>query len=288
MYKNNRIHVPRDREVLSLITGVTYAIVPSWYDASFRDLKMDLILPKHKEEHKKWPVIVWICGGAFMVNDRSVWIPELVYFARNGFAVASIDYRTSNEAPFPAPLEDVKRAIRYLKAHAGSFCVDPEKVFIMGESAGGTLACLAGTTYKNSVFEKGDYLEWDSSVRAVVDYYGLTNLNDDECLKFSENVPEWTIRAFLGTTSEAEYGPAAETASAVCGISEDSPPFMILHGTKDSVVPISQSTGFYEKLKERNVESEMWLIEGAEHGDDMFFEDSVSEMVVRFLKRFCR
>ncbi len=126
------ISVNVEQEVLSLVTDITYSCVPDWYDAVYTDLKMNLIIPKHREAHKKMPAILWLCGGAYSVVSNSAWMPELMYFARHGYIVASAEYRTSNKATFPAGIVDVKSAIRYLKAHADSFCIDPEKIFVMG------------------------------------------------------------------------------------------------------------------------------------------------------------
>ena len=102
-----------------MITGLTYAQRDSWFGHTMQDLKMDLIYPEDKE--RKYPCIVWICGGAWLQMDRSAHLAYLSELARKGFIVASLQYRTSNETPFPGPLEDVKAGIRYLRAHAGRF-----------------------------------------------------------------------------------------------------------------------------------------------------------------------
>ena len=107
-----QLHVERKREVLSLVTDITFANIPCWYGASRRDLKMDLIVPKNWTAHADCPAIVWICGGAYRVVNRAVWLPEMMRFARAGYVVASIEYRTSSEAIFPAQLIDVKAAVR--------------------------------------------------------------------------------------------------------------------------------------------------------------------------------
>lgn len=140
------LHIQRHDEPLALITGLTFTSVPCWYDRSRRDWKMDLIVPKERVGHAPLPCFVWVCGGAFMVMDRSVWLPELMPFACAGYVVASVDYRVSSEAQFPTQLTDVKAAIRYLRAHADALCIDPDRIFIAGESVSGTLACLAGVT----------------------------------------------------------------------------------------------------------------------------------------------
>ena len=99
--------LPVTQEVWKLLTDVTYAQVPFWFDQSWRPLKLDLLLPKHQENHKPLPLFVWVCGGGFTVMDKDIWVPELIDIARSGFVVASVQYRTSNEAPFPAAIEDV-------------------------------------------------------------------------------------------------------------------------------------------------------------------------------------
>ncbi len=281
MKKNLKVELKQ--EVLSLITGITYANVPFWYGSTRRDLKMDLIVPKHLEGHRPLPVMLWICGGAFLVNDKSVWMPEMLRFAREGFVVASVEYRTSNDAPFPAALEDVKASIRYLRAHAAQYCIDPEHIFVMGESAGGALASLVGTTGNQKEYDQGDFLEYDSSVSGVVDFYGCVDMRGMECINMEgTGVPSYCIEAFLG------WGNAKETekkASAVLQVSEQTPPFMILHGEKDPLVPLSQSEGFYEALKANGIPVEYYILEGAIHGDDLFYQDEIIHLILDFFRR---
>lgn len=275
------INVAPSREVLSLVTNVTFSNVPCWYDATRRDLHMDLIIPKQRLGHKPCPVIVWICGGAYMVVDHAVWMPEMVRFARAGYVVASIEYRTSNEAKFPAQLIDVKAAIRYLRAHAQEFCIDPERIFVMGESAGGTMASLLGTTGGMEEYDKGDHLQFSSRVQGVVDFYGLTDIRPDACATGGA-VPPWTLDAFLGLEdSDAQ----AARASAVNHVSADTPPFMILHGSEDPVVPLAQSQLLYDVLQEKGVKAELLILEGATHGDDRFYQDEMVARILDFLQR---
>lgn len=120
------IKMQKTKEVLSFITDIAFSNVPCWYDAARRDLHMDLIVPKNRQSHAECPVVIWICGGAYMVVNHSVWLPEMVRFARAGYVVTS---------------------------------------FVMGESAGGTMACLIGATADQKEYDQGDYLEYDSSVK---------------------------------------------------------------------------------------------------------------------------
>lgn len=275
------ISIKMDHEVLIYMNGISYSCKPHWFGHTMQDLKMDIIAPKMRIGRKPCPTIVWICGGAYRVVDRSVWLPEMMYFARKGYVVASVEYRTSNEVQFPEALIDVKAAIRYLRAHAETFAIDPDRICVMGESAGGTLAALAGLTANKQEFEKGDNLHVDSSVKAVVDFYGLMNFLDN-ALNVSEGMPAWTIQDFLGVDYSEE---TAKKASAITYINETTPPFIILHGTKDQVVPVNQSEILEETLQKHHVYSEFYLLEGAEHGTDEFYQENVLEKVAAFLEK---
>ena len=281
-------HIEKKREVLSLVTDVAFSNVPCWYDASRRDLKMDLIVPKNRAAHSACPAVVWICGGAYRVVNRSVWLPEMMRIARAGYVVAGIEYRTSNEAVFPAQLIDVKSAVRFLRAHAKEFCVDPDRIYAMGESAGGTMASLLGVTGDRKEFDQGDHLDRSSAVQGVVDYYGVVDLSGASAetdrmaasANPNNNVPYFAFEEFLGVG----YGKAeAKKASAVRYISDQTPPFMILHGTGDIVVPMAQSEKLYDALQKKGVPCEFMVIEEAVHGDDLFYQDEVTDAVIHFL-----
>lgn len=288
------LRLEKEHEVLSLITGISYCHVPAWYGATMRDLKMDLIVPKHREGHSACPVILWICGGAYMVVDKSVWMPEMVYFARHGFVIASIEYRTSNEAQFPAQLIDVKAAIRFLKKHAEEFCIDPGQITVMGESAGGALACLAGVTHKHKEFDIGDYPELDCSVKNVVDFYGPAAVQepdhtasaDDSLPAAGDHVPDWTLDAYLGSgfTEEKYRSCCAETYLVELNVDE-LPSFMILQGKDDPVVAEKVSDRFYDRLVKCGADVNYVLIEGAVHGDDLLYQDVIKERIVKFLNK---
>lgn len=280
--------IEKKREVLSLITDITFSNVSCWYDASRRDLKMDLIVPKNRTNHPACPAIVWICGGAYRVVNRAVWLPEMMSFARAGYVVASIEYRTSNEAIFPAQLIDVKSAVRFLRAHAKEYCVDPDRIYSMGESAGGTMASLLGVTGNQKELDQGDHLDQSSAVQGVVDYYGVVDLSDasaerdrmSAAVNPSNDVPYFAFEEFLGVG----YGKAeAEKAGAIRYISEKTPPFMILHGTKDTVVPMAQSEKLYDALQKEGIPCEFAAVEGAAHGDDLFYQDEMTDLVLSFL-----
>lgn len=287
-----QIKVENRREVLSLLTDIGFAQVPDWYGASVRTLKMNLIVPKQRENHPPQPCLLFFCGGAFATVNGAVWMPEMMYFAERGFTVATAEYRTSNQAVFPAALMDAKAAVRFLKAHAGAFCIDPDNIFVSGESAGGTVCSLVGLTQGCGEYEAGDYLDYDSSVRGVIDFYGLTDIPAAQVLmqqlRVDRSIPigavnTWIIDAFLGERYAEE---TALKASAQAIIGERIPPFCILHGTMDTVVDIgAQSDAFYDKLVAHGADVEYYRVEGAGHGDDLFYQDEVKAKVLRFMRR---
>ena len=266
-------------ETLVLAEDITYSRVGDWYDATWQELKLDIICPKFREGHASQPCIVWICGGAFITERKDVWLPEMVDFARMGYTVACVDYRTSDKAGFPAALIDIKTAIRFLKAHAADFCIDPARIFTMGESAGGTLASLAGVTAGSPEWEQGEWQDQDSTVAGVVDFYGLEDVEAVAGLT-AENVPGWQMTAFLGDDPVKNM----KLASSVNHVTADTCPFIIFHGSADATVPVAQSESLYKRLTDAGVRADLYIVEGAIHGDPLLYQPEVKSIIDRFLR----
>lgn len=273
------IKLNKTREVQVLMENITYSRVGDWYDCTYKDMKLDVICPKERKDHAAQPCLVWICGGAFITERKDVWAPELMYYAEHGVSVALVDYRTSDKGAFPAALIDIKAAIRYLKAHAADFCIDPERIFTIGESAGGTLATLAGVTSGCTEFDCGEWLDVPSSVAGAVDIYGLSDFTTQRNLQDSPQVPSWQMTAFLGSDPVEN----AKKASAVSYVSEKTCPFLILHGNADALVPLSQSEALYARLTACGVRADFYVIEGAGHGDALLYQDEIKKIVLDFV-----
>lgn len=158
--------------LINQISNVVYEQVPMRGYPSVA-MKMDILQPKAKE---KLPAIVFVTGGGFINANKDNGIQLRMHLAEAGYVVASIQYRVAPTAKFPQPLEDVKASIRYLKAHADQFGIDPERVGIVGGSAGGYLTAMAATTSGTTTFDKGENLNVTSDVKAAVDLYGLSDL----------------------------------------------------------------------------------------------------------------
>lgn len=154
------------------ISGVVYEQVPSRGYENVA-MKMDILKPQSKTP---LPAIVYVTGGGFINANKDNGIQLRMHLAEAGYVVASIEYRVAPTAVFPQPLEDVKASIRYLRANANKFNIDPDRIGIVGGSAGGYLTAMAGVTSGTTTFDKGENLDQSSSVKAAVDLYGLSDL----------------------------------------------------------------------------------------------------------------
>ena len=303
------LQLTAEKECLALIADITYKNEASWFGEAERPLKLSLLLPKHKEGHVKMPLLLWLCGGNFAQVDHNIWLPQMMPYARAGYVVASAEYRTVNEAPFPAALVDVKAAIRYLRAHSDRYCIDPAHVFIMGESAGGALAVFAGLTgvgsgapgeetghadacaevprAANESLDQGDCLEYSSAVTGVIDLYGPVDFaRDFEDMKgnpVKHGAYLQRAAAFPGEAREQQYAHFA-----LDHVSKDAPPFLIFHGTADEKVAPAHSEMLCEALTAHGVPADLYLVEGAAHGADVFYQEEITEIVLSFLDRYSR
>lgn len=262
------------------VSDITYAQVDSWYDHCRRDLKLDLIYPEDMSD-KRYPCIVWICGGGWMRMDKSAHLSYLSTLAHQGFVVCSVEYRTSNEGCYPMQIEDVKAAIRYLRAHADRYRIDKEHFGAMGESAGGFLTCMAALDHDNA-HDVGEYLEESSSIQAACPWYPPTNLSTfkykdaEECAASMESL-------LLGYNTMRNI-KEAYNSSPVSKVTKDAPPFLIIHGINDQTVPFEQSEELYDKLIENGCDADLIALEGADHADLQFFQDELWDRIIEFFK----
>lgn len=261
------------------ITDVTFAQTDFWFGHSRRDLKLDIIYPEDCE--KRYPCIVWICGGGWRILDKSAHLAYLSMLAREGFVVASVEYRTSNEEQYPAQLKDVKTAIRYLKAHAKRFCIDEARFGVMGESAGGHLAALSALI-SDHAFEEGQYLEYSSAVQAACTWYPVIDLTGFSYP--STDAAAASIESELLGCNVERNKEKALSASPISYVTKEAPPFLIIHGTDDHTVPFSQGELFHDKLEAAGCDVKLIAIEGAEHAETRFFQDEIWEEIISFFK----
>lgn len=224
-------------------------------------LKMDVYFPK-KSDGKPAPVAVYVHGGGWTSGDKSsgagmIDVAELV---AQGYLVASVNYRLAPQYKFPAQIEDVKCAIRYLRTNAVAHNLDPNRIGAWGGSAGGHLVALLGVTDASAGFEgNGGYADQSSRVRAVVDMFGPADLMAE-----FDGANQRVGQQVFGASSNKD--PLLTRASPVTYISKDDPPFLILQGERDTLVPPGQSQELYNRLKAGGVPATLVMVKNAGHG----------------------
>lgn len=224
-----------------------------------KTLLADIFLPPEQDSNR--PAILFVHGGGWIEGDRLQLRGYGILLARLGFVTMCNSYRLSNEAHWPAQIQDVKCAIRYLRSNAKRLGIDPERIGVSGNSAGGHLSLMAAaTTYDDSFEGDGGNNEVSSKVKATCAIYPPTTIRQLD-LDPLENA----FSMLMGTdASEEDY----KRASPINYVSEDFPPSMLVHGSSDTVVPLRESTDFYDKLKEKKIPSSLHVYAEEEHAFD--------------------
>lgn len=255
-----------------------------------RRLFLDVLRPRERSE-QPMPVIVWVHGGAWRAGTKEAAIPRLIAFARRGYLCASISYRLSQEAIYPAQIEDCKCAVRFLRAQALRFHLDPERIGAWGSSAGGHLVALLGTAA--DVFElegSGGWPYYSSRVQAVCDWFGPTDLlqMDRASGRVSHDAPDSPESQLIGAPIQ-ERPDLVARANPITYVTGNEPPFLIMHGDQDPIVPHHQSELLQEALTRAGArEVTLHTVEGAGHGGPLFEAPESLAMVAAFFDRHLR
>jgi acetyl esterase/lipase len=248
-----------------------------------RSLKLDLYLPASTVP--KPPLIVYVHGGAWRAGSKSEM--PLGKLVAQGFAVASVDYRLSTEAVFPAQIHDIKAAIRFLRARQNDYGYDASRIAVAGGSAGGHLAELVGVTNGVKALEGtvGDHPGQSSSVQAGISFYGASNLQSILAQStphgLSVRVP--ALQLLLGGQPE-EKPELARLASPVAHIDANDPPLLLLHGDADPQMPVEQSYELERAYTAAGRPVKLVIIPGAKHGGKEFYDDARTAVVAEFLR----
>jgi acetyl esterase/lipase len=239
------------------------------------------------------PLVVFVHGGAFRAGDKADPRPQFVALRGRGYAVASLNYRLSGEAPFPAGVEDVLAAVRWLRAHAARYGIDPDRFGAWGESAGGYFAVMLGILGGRSTrFDDAapGRPEVSSAVHAVIDFYGPADfLTMDAKAVDPGGCPGTPMVHDDPLSPESSWlGAAVQTvpqlarrASPISHLSGagDLPPFRIVHGARDCLVPHGQSVQLYAALRRHGARAELILLERAGHGGPEFDRDQLGPAI---------
>jgi acetyl esterase/lipase len=225
-----------------------------------RALKIHILRPKDTPR-EPMPVAVWVHGGGWHAGNKDSGIGLLATYAARGYFCASVEYRFSTEAPFPAQIEDCKCAIRYLRAHAKKYHLDPDRIGVFGGSAGGHLVALLGTTAHVKELEgKGGWAEFPSRVQAVCDICGPTDLTRYPDKGYANKA----ITDLLGGSPKDKKDLAAR-ANPITHVTKDAPPFLLVHGDKDDLVPLEQSELLRDALTKAGVPVTLYVAKGVGH-----------------------
>lgn len=243
-----------------------------------RDLKCDIFVPPNKKERA--PAILLIHGGAWKFGDRKQLKGYGFLLGREGYVCVATEYRLSEEAKWPAPLHDIKSALRWMRANHKDLAIDPDKIAVSGNSSGGHLGLLAAATANDPEFEgNGGNASAGTDVAAAISFYGITELQPNGAMLAD------LVKEFMGEKAQPkDYRAASPTTYAARGF----PPTLILQSTQDEMVPRSQSLKLYEALVAANSPVELHLYDQVPHAfdqDPALAREGVA-LILSFLKRY--
>lgn len=281
------LFVPPPLEILEGATSylnLPFALIPG-----YRMLRLDLHVPRGATGPV--PVVVYASGGAWLIvmKHHGPW----TFLPAAGYAVAVVEYRVSGEAKFPAPLHDLKGAVRWLRSNASTYGLDPSRIAAWGSSAGAYLLSMLAVTNAMPEFEGdvGGNLDQSSSVLSVIDHYGATDLA--AMAEDTNSVPG--VMEHFGTATSPEtrllgYIPQehpddAAKANPMSYLSAETVPFLILHGDADTRLGIGQSRRLYQALRDRGVDATFHVVPGANHAGPEFDTDEAHALEIEFLHR---
>lgn len=269
-----------DPSRLTILRDIEY--VPGGHERQ----KLDLYLPKTVEgqsaANAKRPLIVWVHGGAWLEGNKDGC--PAVRFTSDGYAVASINYRLSQHAIFPAQIQDCKAAIRWLRANADKHGIDPNRIGVWGASAGGHLVALLGTAGDVNAFDVGPNAGVSSRVQAVCDFFGPTDFTKMSDFPGVENhdAPDSPESKLVGGPIQ-ENKDKVRRANPITYVTKDDPPFLIVHGDADPIVPYNQSVLLRDALDRAGVKVTLYTVQGGGHGG--FKDPQVDVLVTEFFNK---
>lgn len=242
--------------------------------------RLQIIVP-HRGGYK-FPLVVFIQGSAWRKQDLYTAIPNLSHIAAKGYVIASVEIRDTDIAQFPAAIEDVKCAIRFMRKHAEEYGIDPNRVAVWGDSSGGHLSLMTGLTIGE--YDNGLYSEQTDEVSAVIDYYGVSDLltlgkYNDILDHDAADSPEGL---FIGGKVKEHVDLAKKASPFHQDLEKRLPPFLIIHGDCDSIVHINQSIEMYKALKNNGQKVLFYKVVGADHGTGIW-NPQVLDITEKFL-----
>ncbi len=251
---------------------------------------LQMIVPEMKPDKSYvYPAILYVQGSAWMKQDNYKRLGVMARLAQRGYVTAILQYRESALASYPAPVEDAKTGVRFLRMNAEEYHIDPENIVIMGDSSGGHTALAAGLTADDDCLDGKIYPEVSCGVKAIVDLYGVTDICQKEDFPTTPNQgeadsPEGML---IGGNNVYEHpelsGPVI--LSNYVKAEKEIPPVLMMHGTADDTVSCNQSIRLYKKFLEEGKDVEFYLVKNASHGDVAFWTEKNMDIVDGFIRK---
>lgn len=260
-------------------------------DGDPMSMKMDIVRPADKQNY---PCVIFLTGGGFMFAPKNSSLYNRCEIAKAGYVVASIEYHVATNGLYSDAVKDTKAAIRFMRANAEKYGIIPDEVAVWGESAGGYLTGMTGTTNGEEVFEEGENPEQSSDVQAAIVVYGLSDLTkigadydkEAEEAHFTKEAPEaMFVHGKNSGLTILDKPEVVAKSNPVNYVDKNDPPFLLIHGTVDALVSPSQSVLLHNALRKAGVESTRYAIVGANHGGGHFSDPKVIEIMVDFLDK---
>jgi acetyl esterase/lipase len=278
----------QSEKTIAVPEGVAY--IPDVTYCKFDDkttLELDIAYPSRGVG--PFPALVILHGQGWVMGDRKIMTPYVLMAAKAGYVGIAISYRFAPKHPFPAQVQDTKCAVRWLRANADKYRIDPDHIAAFGFSAGGNLACMLGATDGKEFKISGGNPEQSDRVQAVVSFYGMLDLPElDRCKKDMPVLQRWMISTSLTSYLGGEADKVGERyvkASPGSYVTKVTAPTFLVHGTKDKLVPIAQSRLYEEKLRKSGVEVVLKEVEGEDHDFVGKNEQKVLQEMFEFLDK---
>ena len=277
---------PTFEGLASVIPDIVYS------HAGGKEIKLTLIVPQtpqNPEIPTRFPCIVFVQGSGWTFPDITYELPQMSEFARNGFVVAMVTHRSALDGfQAPAFLKDVKTAIRFLRENAETYKIDPDRIGIWGTSSGGNTALLVGLTGDDPIYRTDEHTGFSDKVKTVIDCFGPADIPSlFEGLKYraEQNPGDRALLHGLLGPDPVEQRARMRMINPMEKVEKgkEYPPFLLIHGDKDPLVPYSQSEAMAAKLVEADVTTQLIRVEGAEH-EGTFWSRELLGMIAEYLK----
>ncbi len=298
----------KKRPSVNFIDNITFSHVKD-LDGKELDLQMSIMLQNGNSEMRiaagadtehistRKPAILWVPGGGYRGADKNLMTAEMEYLVEEGYVVASMYYRSSAQGHYPDQIIDVKTALRFLRAHADQYEIDPERIGVMGRSAGGHLSAVAGMNTDG--WDTEEWSGYSSKVQAAYDMFGPVDIaalmeHDEKDIREIPNhrwktLEETHAGALLGgdPSTLKERAPMASVNGL---IGPDMAPILIMHGDADMLVPKEISEAFYQQICDQGMEerADLYILKHAGHGTPEFFQPETKKIVVEFFDKYLK